>query len=319
MRKWKLAAAATAASGALAIGMFAAFTLTAKAGTEPQGGCSVTGTGSETSALTCTAADTAANGKAIPYPLSITIEATTSTAASPDADAGLQVALSWSSVCTEPSGVQEKASGSSTPTVAGGESSLTLTPNGNFNVIDPTTCDLTVIGTVTGTGALTATELSLTVLDDESAAASASPTASPTPSASSSAPSVKHYDNQVHGFDGTCADDKGNSSSKRAEVIIWSCNNTDQAQGWTYSGDELRIHGMCVNAKGNGKSGSKLILWSCTGSGNEIFVHNSKDEYVEKANGWSVCIDDPAYSTKNGTQLSVYKCNNGANQHYSKP
>jgi hypothetical protein len=123
--------------------------------------------------------------------------------------------------------------------------------------------------------------------------------------------------NQVRGFDGMCMDDTNNSSAARTSVQIWRCNS-GQAQSWTYWGSELRIHGMCVNAKGNGKSGSKLILWQCTGAANEIFIHRGS-EWVEKANGYKLCIDDPAYSTRGGTQLMVYTCNNGSNQHWTEP
>jgi hypothetical protein len=42
-----------------------------------------------------------------------------------------------------------------------------------------------------------------------------------------------------------------------------------------------------------------------------------RGEYVLQAHGGQLCLDDPAYSTKNGTQLGVYTCNNGANQHWS--
>jgi Ricin-type beta-trefoil lectin domain len=143
-------------------------------------------------------------------------------------------------------------------------------------------------------------------------------TAAPTPTATASKPAPVTV-HQVHGFDGTCVDDFGNSSAERTKIGIWTCSPKDAAQSWTYSGDELHIHGMCINAKGSGKSGSKLILWKCTGAGNEVFVHNSKQEYVEKAGGWKYCVDDPAYSTKNGTQLFVYTCNNGPNQHWSLP
>ncbi len=143
------------------------------------------------------------------------------------------------------------------------------------------------------------------------------PQAPPSPSASSPAPAGPVH--QVHGFDGTCMDDKGNSAAKRTKIEIWTCNPADAAQGWTYSGSELKIHNMCVNAKGNGKSGSKIILWVCTGGPNEIWLHKSDGEYVLKANGYKLCLDDPAYSTKNGTQLVVFECHNTPNQHWSLP
>jgi endo-1,4-beta-xylanase len=187
---------------------------------------------------------------------------------------------------------------------------------------DPSTCNVEV----TATDALIAPGDTITVTLEynenpsdttTTATATATATATPTATTSTSAPATVH---QARGFDGTCVDDFGDSSSERAKIGIWTCSSTDTAQSWSYSGDELKIHGdMCINAKGNGKSGSKLILWPCNGSANEVFVHNSKQEYVEKAGGWKYCIDDPAYSTKNGTQLFVYSCNSGPNQHWSLP
>ena len=323
MRKWKLAATATAASGILAVGLFAAFTLTAKAGTAS--GCAVTPptpSSAYTSPLTCTATNTKATGNPIAYPDTITFTGATSTAAAAALDANLPVTFKWTSVCTEQSGGNITSTETYTTTGTGAQT-MTLvqdnsaTPTLSMNVLDPTTCDVTAIATVVDPH-LTATELSVTVTDTQSAAATA--TTTPAATVTTSAPStVTHYNNQVHGFDGTCLDDKGNSSAKRASVIIWTCNNTDQAQGWSFSGGEVKIHGMCLNAKGNGKQGSKLILWNCTGSGNEIFSHRSNGEFVEKANGYSQCIDDPGYSTKNGTQPFMYKCNGGGNQRWTLP
>jgi hypothetical protein len=318
MRKWKLAAAATVASGVLAAGMFAAFSLTAKAGTISADGCTASGNGSETTALTCNADDDGSVNPAIAFPLSITVTGETT-------PSSLPVTFVWSAQCTEPSdAVVTTADTTEKETPASGASAtFTVNDADMNNVIDPTACNFDVTATITGDSADTATALDVGISVDQSAAATpTATTASPTPSASTSTASTSTtttYTNQVHGFDGTCLDDKGNSSSKRAEVIIWSCSDTDQAQAWTYSGSELKIHGMCLNAKGNGKSGSKLILWSCSSSGNEIFSHRSDGEFAEKANGYKLCIDDPGYSTKNGTQPFMYKCNNGANQHWSKP
>ena len=124
----------------------------------------------------------------------------------------------------------------------------------------------------------------------------------------------------MRGWDAKCLDDMGNSSSQRAKVSIWSCNGSDRAQQWTYQGGELKHNNLCLNAKGSAKSGSKVILWACTGSSNEIWVINTINHQVElKDHGFTLCLDDPAYSTKNGTQLMVYKCNNSPNQHWSTP
>jgi hypothetical protein len=35
-----------------------------------------------------------------------------------------------------------------------------------------------------------------------------------------------------------------------------------------------------------------------------------------KAKGGLYCLDDPASSKKDGTQLIVWKCNNATNQHW---
>jgi len=323
MRKWKLAATATAASGILAVGMFAAFSLVAKAAPAPVG-CSdsYSGTVPGPSALTCSYDAGIGADPALIDPGVITISAATT-------PSGMDITYVWSSSCVQNNTTTPVADNNGTGTILAAGQNITLQYQQLGLLALATSCDLNVKATITNDAAntkiagsyLDATSLQVQISYTENvlASPSASPSSSPTTSVSTPAPTTKYYNNQVHGFDGTCMDDKGNSSAERTKVIIWSCNDTDQAQGWTYSGDELKIHGVCLNAKGNGKSGSKLILWQCTGSGNEIFVHRSNGEFAEKANGYTVCLDDPAYSTKNGTQLTVYTCNNGANQHFTKP
>jgi Ricin-type beta-trefoil lectin domain len=123
---------------------------------------------------------------------------------------------------------------------------------------------------------------------------------------------------EIKGYGGKCADDNGNSSALRTKIQIWSCVN-DASQQWSYSGGELKHGSACMNDQGNGGSGTKVILWSCNGAANEVWTHNAKGEYVEKANGGKLCLDDPAYSTRNGTQLDVYTCKGGSNQRWSLP
>ena len=121
---------------------------------------------------------------------------------------------------------------------------------------------------------------------------------------------------EIKGYAGKCADDNGNSSAPRTKVQIWNCVN-DASQQWSFSNGELKHGSMCMNDKGTGGSGSPVILWSCNGAANETWTHNASGEYVLKANG--LCLDDPAYSTRNGTQLDVYRCNGGSNQRWSLP
>ena len=92
-----------------------------------------------------------------------------------------------------------------------------------------------------------------------------------------------------------------------------TCSGTSAAETWKFHG------GMCANARGAAVSGSKIILWPCTGSANEIWTHKSNGEYVLKAGHGKLCLDDPRSSTANGTQLIVYTCTNTPNQHWTLP
>ncbi len=143
------------------------------------------------------------------------------------------------------------------------------------------------------------------------------PAASASATASSSTSSVNVP--LIKGYGSKCLDDKGNSSSDKTEVIIWSCNSGDSAQGWTYTNDELQHNGKCANDAGNGGSGTHVILWSCTGAANEKWFHSGSDgEFVLSLSSHGLlCLDDPGYSTANRTQLIVYSCHNGSNQHWS--
>ena len=141
------------------------------------------------------------------------------------------------------------------------------------------------------------------------------PPAAPSPSPSPSpAPA-----GLVRGYDGKCLNDAGNSGADRAKIQIWSCNKTSAAQQWTYKKDELVRKTMCVNAKGTAKNGAPVILWSCTGTANEIWVHKSNGEYVLKAGGGKLCLTDPGHARQNGTQLTVSTCANATDQHWTLP
>ena len=179
---------------------------------------------------------------------------------------------------------------------------LPATADGQCNV----TATVSLPTTDTSPGSFTA-KLSYTP------AASPTPTASPSPS--STAPAV----HSVKGFDGKCLDDKGNSSANRAAVVIWSCSGSDQAENWKYSNSEFIHNGKCLNDQGNGGSRSKVILWSCNGGSNEKWSELANRELKLQAHGGTLCLDDPASSTKNGTQLIVYNCKDSSNQKWELP
>ena len=137
---------------------------------------------------------------------------------------------------------------------------------------------------------------------------------SPSPSPSSSPAGV------VRGYDGKCLNDAGNSGADRAKIQIWA-----QQQGigrpaqWTYKKYELVHKTMCVNAKGTAKNGAPVILWSCTGTANEIWTHKSNGEFVLKAGGGKLCLTDPGDAKQNGIQLTVRTCANATDQHWTLP
>jgi hypothetical protein len=149
---------------------------------------------------------------------------------------------------------------------------------------------------------------------DEGTGTSSSPT--PAPSATSSVPSggVTGY---IKGYDGKCVNDKSNSSSNGAQVTSWGCDKAKQ-QSWRYASGELIHNGKCLNDKGNGGSGSKVILYTC-GAANGKWTELANGELKLQSHGGQLCLDDPAYSTKNGTQMIVYTCKDSANQKWSLP
>jgi hypothetical protein len=197
---------------------------------------------------------------------------------------GQSADISWSTVC-EQGGVQQKTSGSYTA-----KAPFTHTIPHAYHL--PDECSIVVIaGLDSGSGGI---HLSV--------------------SSASTAPV-----HEIKGYGGKCVDDKGNSSALRAEIQLWTCNSSDQAQSFAFTNGELVHNGKCLNDQASGGNGSKVILYTCNRAPNETWTHNSRGEYVLKANGGRLCLDDPGYSKQNGTQLTVYTCNNGSNQHWSLP
>ena len=196
--------------------------------------------------------------------------------------------------------------------------SATVTETLTLAYTDPDSCTVSNLTAVLEAGASAAAATPVTTgaftMDLEW-----TPAASTSTSASATATTSTTHVSTISGYGGKCLDDRGNSSSNRAEVIIWSCNSGDSAQGWTFSSSELKHNGKCANIQGGGGSGSKLILWSCNSSSNEKWFHSSSNgEYVSAETGHGlICVDDPGYSKTNGKQLIVYTCHNSSNQHWS--
>jgi hypothetical protein len=184
---------------------------------------------------------------------------------------------------------------------------LPSTADGTCNV----SATVSLASTDSSVQGFTPSQFTATLSYTPSAGSSPSPGPSPTPITGSVHP--------VKGFAGTCADDKFNSSANRAQVVIWSCSGTDQAQNWRFTSNELIHNNKCLNDQGNGGSRSKVILWTCNGAANEKWSELANGELKLQSHGGSLCLDDPGFSTKNGTQLIVFSCNDGNNQKWKLP
>lgn len=217
---------------------------------------------------------------------------------------GLQSIVNYTDSCTNASGqtASETGSGSTaTPTYV----QLTI------GVTNPVSCDVTASIHV---DFKTATETAAVLLLTE--AASTSPTPTPTPTSSVPTGGVTGI---IKGYDNKCVDDSGNSSSIRGKVVIWNCSGSDKAEQWRYASGELIHNGLCLDDKGNGGSGSKVILWTCNESSGEQWNHVLNNTFQVKAHSFTDCLDDPAYSKKNGTQLTLYTCHASSNQKWTVP
>jgi len=220
------------------------------------------------------------------------------------------VAISWTAACT--------LNGQNTTTSGGGDDTTTAWEAVSMGLTNPESCVVTATATLPGTDSAATNAPSLTLnVDDNPQGGGASPSASPSPSASSVPPTG--ITGSISGFKGKCVDDRANSSSLRAVVQIWTCKRGDKAQVWKYASGELMHNGLCLNVKGNSGSGGKLILWSCTRSSNEQWLYQLNHTYELLAHNFTLCLDDPGASTRNGTQLMVFSCHNSANQHWSLP
>jgi hypothetical protein len=58
-------------------------------------------------------------------------------------------------------------------------------------------------------------------------------------------------------------------------------------------------------------------LWTCTGGANQLWAPQPDGTLVSAQSG--KCLDDPGFTTTNGTQLEIWDCNNGTNQHWTLP
>lgn len=196
------------------------------------------------------------------------------------------VSVYWDTVCSQGSGAGS-SSGSFTATTP-----VTRVISHPYH--QPDSCDVAAAGGLNGTG--NSIEISI----------ASSSTAPPPPV------------HAIKGYDGKCVDDIANSAAKGAKVVLWSCDKT-AAQNWSYSAGELHHNGECANDAGNAGNGGKVVLYPCSSAENDHWTHQSNGQYVLESHKGTLCLDDPGYSKKNGTQLIVYTCRDTPNQRWSLP
>jgi hypothetical protein len=319
MRKSRRVAVAVAVSGLVAAGGIT-FGLIANANS--QGFCdSSTSPGTTSAPITCSFPNSTDTDATINTPSAIQAIVTL-TAGDGITPADQYVSITYSLTCLEGSASAETMNTTS-PALPAQQAITTSAPVTDtlvFGSTTPTPDSCTVdslkatLEALSGTTYTDVTSGAFTMELAWTPAASASST-----SATATATATTTHVSTISGYGGKCLDDRGNSSSNRTQVIIWGCNSADSAQGWTFSSSELKHNGKCANIQGGGGSGSKLILWSCTGASNEKWFHSSSSgEYVSSETGHGLlCVDDPGYSKTNGKQLIVYTCHNSGNQHWT--
>jgi beta-glucosidase len=225
----------------------------------------------------------------IPSASSITVNVNSGEAAD-------NVNVGWSVTCTDSSGSQSEAGATDDASTAS-SLNVALTP------LPPTAdgpCSVNVSITLSAT---TPAKIDFTG------------TLSYDPAGSTSSSAV----HPIKGYKGLCVSDSGNSSANRSEIQIWTCGSTNQAENWTFSDNELKHNGKCMNDQADAGSGGHVVLYSCSSAANDKWSVLANGELKLKAHNGTLCLNDPRSSTKDGTQLIVYKCTDSANEKWSLP
>ena len=118
------------------------------------------------------------------------------------------------------------------------------------------------------------------------------------------------------GLAGLCLNDAGN----RAGIQAGSCDG-GPSQQWTYLPDRvpdgtgtLTIDGKCLDIS----RGSSVRLGQCTGGASQDWTPQTYGQnLVNPASGY--CLDDPASSTANGTQVDAATCDGTSGQVFVLP
>jgi hypothetical protein len=117
---------------------------------------------------------------------------------------------------------------------------------------------------------------------------------------------------------GTCLSDSGKSINPGNQVFMWKClDGPSEMFTQSTNAGELIVLGQCLTdgTAGHQGPGTLQIIEPCTGAVNQVWFHNSKNEYVVEEN--SLCLTDPGGSTLSGEPAVVEKCTGAADQLWS--
>src|SRR6266567_2952863 len=127
---------------------------------------------------------------------------------------------------------------------------------------------------------------------------------------------------------GKCLDDVHNLAAAGTPAEIWTCNGA-AAQSWKYVQDgTLRMHGMCLTVPAGAADGWKVRLGPCTDGARQQWrpvypravdpsLGGRPTALLNRGSG--KCLDDPGWSTTNGTRVVIWSCNGDRNQAWTLP
>ena len=127
---------------------------------------------------------------------------------------------------------------------------------------------------------------------------------------------------------GKCLDDVRNLAAAGTPAEIWTCNGA-AAQSWKYVQDgTLRMHGMCLTVPAGAADGWKVRLEPCTDGARQQWrpvypravdpsLGGRPTALLNRGSG--KCLDDPGWSTTNGTRVVIWSCDGDRNQAWTPP
>jgi hypothetical protein len=110
---------------------------------------------------------------------------------------------------------------------------------------------------------------------------------------------------------GKCMDDLHSVGNNGNPIDMYSCNGTP-IQNWTFEPDgTIRVYGnKCVTVRTLGRTGTKVVLWTCTAAnrrGQQWAVVRTGYMSAELTIG-GVCLAVPSMTAADGTQLVTGRC-----------